>query len=177
EDILSSETDDSLWRVPVRVDTADHPEASAELVSERTGTIRVGVGRSGPGVWVKVNPEQTGFYRVKYDSEDLQRLIGPIQDGSLPAPDRLGIQSDAFALSRAGMISATDFLTIAEAYKNETSAPVCADLATNLGGVDVLLAENPSFRATRRSRDAFSSPSAPASDGTLAPAKGTWTRF
>ncbi|MCH8063786.1 MAG: M1 family metallopeptidase, partial [Chloroflexi bacterium] len=124
EDILSDETDDSLWRVPIRVDTADHPEASAELVSERTGTIKVGVGRSGPSVWVKVNPEQTGFYRVKYDSEDLQRLIGPIQDGSLPAPDRLGIQNDAYALSRAGMISATDFLTIAEAYKNETSALV-----------------------------------------------------
>ena len=68
--------------------------------------------------------------------------------------DRLGIQNDAFALSRAGIVPATDFLTIAEAYRSEDNAPVCADLSSNLGGLDNLLSDEDyygNFQAFSRS--------------------------
>ena len=71
----------------------------------------------------------------------MQRLVEPIRSKALTPIDRLGIQNDAFALSRAGIIPATDFLTIAEAYQNEDNAPVCADLSSNMGGLDNLLSD------------------------------------
>ena len=51
--------------------------------------------------WYKVNAGQTGFFRVNYTSEDWQRLAPAISGRELPATDRLGIQNDAYALSRA----------------------------------------------------------------------------
>ena len=52
--------------------------------------------------WFKVNPLQTGFFRVNYSPEDWERLLPVISSLELPATDRLGLQNDAYALSRAG---------------------------------------------------------------------------
>ena len=137
DDILSpGESDPALWRVPAGVRSGD--VTVTLLMDDREAATTLNVS-DGENAWVKVNPEQTGFYRVKYSPEDLQRLAGPIRTKQLSASDRLGVQSDAYALSRAGMIPATDFLTIAEAYKGEDNAPVCADLSSNMGGMDSLV--------------------------------------
>ncbi|MDA0770603.1 MAG: hypothetical protein BZY79_05690 [SAR202 cluster bacterium Casp-Chloro-G4] len=139
DDILSpGESDTALWRVPVGVTTNG---ASVSLLMDDRETSTTLETSDGEYAWVKVNPEQTGFFRVKYSPEDLQRLAEPIRTKELSASDRLGIQNDAYALSRAGMIPATDFLAIAEAYKNEDNAPVCSDLSSNMGGMDTLLWE------------------------------------
>ena len=63
----------------------------------------------------------------------------------MPAVDRLGIQSDTYALAKGGYLPATQFLAVAEAYKNETDASVCADLAANLRALDALLGNEPSY--------------------------------
>ena len=139
DDILSpGESDPALWRVPVGLKSA---HASASLLMDDRKTSSSLLASDGENAWVKVNPEQTGFFRVKYSPEDLQLLAGPIRTKELSASDRLGVQNDAYALSRAGMISATDFLAIAEAYKGEDNAPVCADLSSNMGGMDTLVWE------------------------------------
>ena len=49
-----------------------------------------------------MNPEQVGFYRVKYFSEDLERLRAPISEKALPPQDRLGIQNDCFRAEPRG---------------------------------------------------------------------------
>ena len=82
---------------------------------------------------------------MKYPPEELERLRKPIRNLDLAAPDRLGIQNDAYALARAGHIPASQFLDIAEAYVNETDATVCADLAANLGAIDMLLRDERSY--------------------------------
>ena len=46
----------------------------------------------------QLNPGQVGFYRVQYSSAMLERLLPAIRDNSLPPRDRLGLQSDLFAL-------------------------------------------------------------------------------
>ena len=48
--------------------------------------------------WVKVNPGTTGFYRVKYSSELLDKLLPAVRKMELPATDRLSLQNDLFAL-------------------------------------------------------------------------------
>lgn len=70
-----------------------------------------------------------------------------IQSAELPAPDRLGIQNDAYSLSRAGLLPVTQFLSLAAAYKNESDASVWGDLASNLRDIEGLLANEPSLRS------------------------------
>ena len=46
----------------------------------------------------QLNPGQVGFYRVQYSSAMLELLLPAIRDNTLPPRDRLGLQSDLFAL-------------------------------------------------------------------------------
>ena len=139
--LTGEEKDESIWRVPVGVIAADSDETSFTLMGERSATIRVPATER--PAWVKVNPEQTGFYRVNYGSNDLAALTGPIERLELTPSDRLGLQNDAYALARAGLVPVTQFLTVASAYRNEDIAPVASDLATNLAGLDSILADEP----------------------------------
>ena len=131
---------DTLWQVPISVRTASDADPVTTLMDVQQVSTRLQPTSYGsPAEWIKVNPMQTGFYRVKYSEQELAKLTPPIQDRVLPPSDRLGIQNDAYALARAGHIPATQFLAIAEAYTNETDASVCADLTASLGGLDMLL--------------------------------------
>ena len=142
ESILGGGDDDkSTWSVPVGAIADGANEAAFTLMEGRSATVRV-TSQSRPN-WVKINPEQTGFYRVNYQSDDLTALIGPIERRELSASDRLGIQSDAYALARAGLAPVTRFLTVAPGYRNEDTAPVASDLAVNLAGLDSILAGEP----------------------------------
>ena len=139
--VEDGEADETLWKAPIGVYTGNGADSAGTLMDSRMLAWDVPDSGADDDAWTKINPEQTGFYRVRYASGDLQRLVEPIRSKSLTPIDRLGIQNDAFALSRAGIIPATDFLTIAEAYQSEDNAPVCADLASNLGGLDNLLSD------------------------------------
>ena len=136
-----SAADETLWKMPIGVYTSDGGNSASRLMDTKLLAWDIPDESADDSTWTKLNPEQTGFYRVRYSSSDLQKLVEPIRSKSLTPIDRLGIQNDAFALSRAGIIPATDFLTIAEAYRNEDNAPVCADLSSNLGGLDNLLSD------------------------------------
>ncbi|MCH8310793.1 MAG: M1 family metallopeptidase, partial [Chloroflexi bacterium] len=155
EDILGrEEADDTLWHVPISVRTPSQGQSESILMEGPEATIRV-TPASGAitDEWVKVNPDQTAFYRVKYGSEELDRLTGPVETLALPPGDRLGLLNDAYALARAGHIPATQFLSMAEAYKNETDASVFGDLAFNLNSLDNLLSDEdfyPQFQAFAR---------------------------
>ena len=137
--LQDSAADETLWKVPIGVYTSNGEDSASRLMDSKLLAWDVPDSGAADDAWTKLNPEQTGFYRVRYSSTDLQRLVEPIRSKTLTPIDRLGIQNDAFALSRAGIIPATDFLTIAEAYRSEDNAPVCADLSSNLGGLDNLL--------------------------------------
>ena len=138
-----SGTGTEVWRVPVRV-THGGGEPTALLMDGRQARLPLGISDAAEGAaasWFKVNPDQTGFFRVNYQPEDWDKLVPAIQSLELPASDRLGIQNDAYSLSRAGMLPVTQFLALARAYGNETDASVWGDLSSNLRDVDVLLAD------------------------------------
>ena len=143
DSVLGEDTGDDeeqVWPVPLTV-AADGASVTAHLVSGATGTVDVATPTQPD--WFKVNPDQTGFYRVNYTDTDRERLAALVADRALPATDRLGIQNDAFALSRAGLLPVTRFLALAESYQDETDASVWSDLATNLREIESLISDEP----------------------------------
>ena len=132
-----SDSDNEVWRVPVSA-SQGREESTVTVMDGRQTQIDVPGSSDG---WVKLNPLQTGFFRVNYSTEDWQRLVPAIESLELHATDRLGVQNDAYALSRAGLLSVTQFLSLAQAYKNEDDASVWSDLASNLRDIEQLISD------------------------------------
>ena len=145
----NSEPDTEVWRVPIRASQGGQ-ESAVTVMEGRQAQLDVPGGDSG---WVKLNPLQTGFFRVNYSNEDWQRLVPAIESLELHATDRLGIQNDAYALSRAGLLPVIQFLSLAQAYKNEDDASVWSDLASNLRDIEQLIsneAVHPAYQGFAR---------------------------
>ncbi len=143
-----------VWRVPIQVSHAGSQQPASMLMDGRSLSLpmRNPAEATGPGTapasrpgWFKVNTQQTGFFRVNYQPGDWDRLVPAIESLELPAPDRLGIQNDAYSLSKAGLLPVTQFLSLARAYGNETDASVWGDLSSNLRDIEVLLAGESSY--------------------------------
>ena len=147
-----SEPEEMVWQVPVGVAQSGNGEGQILVMDSPQARLRLDRPAGADG-WFKVNPLQTGFFRVNYSEADWQRLIPAISALTLPATDRLGIQNDAYALSKAGLLPVTQFLALAEAYKNEDDASVWSDLASNLRDIELLVADEPyheNFRSFAR---------------------------
>ena len=137
------EEDPTLWKVPVSVAQQGMAGGPAFLMEERDLRMPLPKADAGPRNWIKVNTGQTGFYRVDYPAEDWEKLRNAVLALELPTIDRLGLQSDAYALARAGFTSATLFLSLVEAYEKETDATVWGNVSANLNGFETLLLDEP----------------------------------
>ncbi|ESO88043.1 hypothetical protein LOTGIDRAFT_204438 [Lottia gigantea] len=137
--------DKSLWMVPVSICTSNSPAKPVQTVVLKEASSTITLNNIKPEDWIKVNSGSVGVYRVQYSSEALDRLIPAIKDKTLPPRDRLGLESDLFALARAGMISTVDVLKVAQAYINEDNYTVWSDLSTNLSSIAILLQYTDSY--------------------------------
>ncbi len=155
EDILGQkDRGGTLWRVPAKVSIAGVNKAASVLMNGPTATVTVESTTS--PAWIKVNPSHTGFYRVNYQRDDWDRLAQAIEGGEMSADDRLGLQNDAYALSRAGLLPVSRFFEFVRVYSHETDASVCADLAVNLASADTLLNSEPYYTSFQGfARDIF----------------------
>ena len=135
------EPNPEVWQVPVSISAPG--AASSSAVMESKEAVLTVPSASPASDWYKVNADQTGFFRVNYAGDDWQRLAPAISRQELPATDRLGIQNDAYALSRSGLLPVTQFLELAGSYSGETDASVWSDLASNLRDIEQLIAGEP----------------------------------
>ncbi len=132
--------DETLWQVPLRVLRSGASQPTALMMTGHKLRLPLGaVGKGEASDWVKVNAGQSGFYRVVYSEEEWKRLASAVKALDLAAEDRLGLQSDAYALTRAGFIPATLYLSVTEAYGNEVDANVLRVLATNLRSFEMAI--------------------------------------
>jgi puromycin-sensitive aminopeptidase len=92
-----------------------------------------------------VNAGQSGFYRVNYPPEEWERLQRAVEAGELGPEDRIGLQNDAHALTRAGYLPATRLLELTSAYRNEDDASGWRIIADSLHDVETLIADEPYF--------------------------------
>ncbi|KAF8035976.1 hypothetical protein BT93_C1868 [Corymbia citriodora subsp. variegata] len=124
--LLSDSHGDGQWIVPIIYCCGSYDEYRNVLLETKSTSIDL----EERGAWIKVNVDQTGFYRVKYD-EDLQaELRYAIDNKMLTATDRFGILDDSFALCMARQQSLTSLLTLMAAYREELDCTVLSNLIT-----------------------------------------------
>ncbi|KAK2997205.1 hypothetical protein RJ639_026490, partial [Escallonia herrerae] len=169
--LLSGSPGDGQWIVPITLccgsydarrnfllqtksEALDIMEASG--CSDSQGSL-MEAGKGKPNSWVKINVDQTGFYRVKYDEELSARLRYAIESKCLSATDRYGdfdfllvlllfilysrvnllitkfisstgILDDSYALCMGCQQSLTSLLTLFSAYREEVDYTVLSNL-------------------------------------------------
>ncbi|XP_042961128.1 aminopeptidase M1-like isoform X2 [Carya illinoinensis] len=84
--------------------------------------------RDAASAWIKINVDQTGFYRVKYDEDLAVKLRYAIENKYLSPTDRFGILDDSFALCMARQQSLSSLLTLMGAYRGEPEYIVLSNL-------------------------------------------------
>ncbi|CAJ2643796.1 unnamed protein product [Trifolium pratense] len=80
--------------------------------------------------WIKLNVDQAGFYRVKYDELLTAKLRYAVEKRLLSPSDRFGILDDSYALSMAGKESLTSLINLMGAYREEDDYTVLSNLIT-----------------------------------------------
>jgi puromycin-sensitive aminopeptidase len=147
--------DPALWRIPVGIKSAGASQPFFTMLERREDTVRLpDKTPAGDGAaWITVNAGRTGFFRVNYSAGMWERFRPAVESKALPTADRLSLAADAFALMRAGILPATRFLSLAQAYAQEREYPVWSDLLGSLGWMANLLAGEacePQFKALAR---------------------------
>lgn len=139
--------DTTRWYVPFSLITDRGINSYPILTKEKTKILKP------ESFWLKVNPNESGLYRVSYSMKLLERLELPIKEGRLGAIDRLGIVRDLFSLLEAGTTPSKQVLTMISLYRDETDYNVWIEILTGLRHLANLLSGSPSeekFRAFGR---------------------------
>ncbi|KAL5559481.1 hypothetical protein UlMin_035692 [Ulmus minor] len=127
---------DRQWIVPMTLCFGSYDICKNFLLQTKSDTLDINEllgqknSQSTFSNWIKLNADQTGFYRVKYDAELAARLKTAIEKKQLSATDRFGILDDSFALCIAQQQSLNSLLTLMTAYKEELDYTVLSNLIT-----------------------------------------------
>lgn len=147
---------DGQWIVPITLCCGSYDARHNFLLKERSATLDIkeflGCSIAKQGLmetrgnvecsWIKLNVDQTGFYRVKYDEHLASMLRCAIERTYLSATDRFGILDDCYALCMARHQSLTTLITLMGAYREEFDYTVLSNLI------------NISYKVTRITADA-----------------------
>lgn len=115
-----------LWMIPLSVKMRER--FVRKLMTKKSD----GFSLDKPGDWFKVNFEENGFYRVKYDRRALEMLTDLVESGKLGHLDRWGLANDMFALTVAGEVGVRYYLSFLGAYDDEDDYLVVDEVASDL---------------------------------------------
>lgn len=132
--LARGEEEDFVWTLSIDVATSDG-DVHALVVDQARTEVFVPL-RTATAWWLKLNHGQAGFYRVAYRGAYLLgRLRAPLEQGLLPAIDRMGLVDDLFALARADMVPTEQVLAQLSAFEAEADLTVWSKLAAGLEGL------------------------------------------
>ncbi|GLT75954.1 hypothetical protein SLA2020_476430 [Shorea laevis] len=128
--LSSGSSGDGQWIVPITLCCGSYDKRKNFLLQTKSETLtKESLGCSIDACsWIKLNVDQTGFYRVKYDEELAAKLRHAIENKHLTATDRFGILDDTFALCMARQLSLTSLLALMGAYREEPDYTVLSNL-------------------------------------------------
>lgn len=116
--------DNQLWPIPVSMKLGQK-NAESILVTAKTANVPAGAG-------VKLNVNETGFYRVRYTPEMLKALSKQIEKKELSVIDRWGVISNAWSLAESGDLPVEAVLELCLSYRKETDFTVFSEMLSGL---------------------------------------------
>ncbi|MCD9639830.1 AP-1 complex subunit mu-1-Iike [Datura stramonium] len=130
--LLSGSHGNGQWIVPLALCCGSYEACKSFLMQEKSEALDVkdllGSSSSKGIPWIKVNVDQTGFYRVKYDDELSARLRYAIESKCLSTNDKYGILDDSYALSMACHQSLSSLLSLMASFREELDYVVLSNL-------------------------------------------------
>ncbi|KAL3013375.1 hypothetical protein AAZX31_06G049800 [Glycine max] len=122
------------WIVPITLCFGSYDVCKSFLLQSKSETheVKEFLGSTDKGVncWIKLNVDQAGFYRVKYDELLAARLRYAVEKQLLSASDRFGILDDSFALCMACQESLPSLINLMGSYREEVDYTVLSNLIT-----------------------------------------------
>jgi puromycin-sensitive aminopeptidase len=132
-----------LWIVPITSCCGSYDAQKKFLLKGKTDKVHIDLtasqnagGEKGENCWIKLNVDQTGFYRVKYDDELAAGLEKAIKANKLSLMDKIGIVEDSYSLSVARKQTLTSLLRLLNAYRNESDYTVLSHVTSVCLGID-----------------------------------------
>ncbi|MBU6328553.1 MAG: M1 family metallopeptidase [Acidobacteria bacterium] len=132
------EDDRSRWMVPIMLSQRTMPDGVLTVEKVLLDGPSIDIELVEPALWVLVNTEGTGFYRVDYAPQLRAALVAHAQSDLSPI-ERYGLIDDAWAGVLAGRITAHDFLVTVDAFATETDLSVWQRIIASLTALDRLL--------------------------------------
>jgi puromycin-sensitive aminopeptidase len=143
--LLSGSHGEGQWIVPITLCCGSYDARKSFLLQSKNETLEVkeflGNSTSLGRAWIKVNVDQTGFFRVKYDEDLSARLRDAIERKSLSTNDKYGILDDYYSLSMACQQSLTSLLALMGAYREELDYTVLSNLISVASKVARIVAD------------------------------------
>ncbi len=94
-----------------------------------------------PAAGTYLNADDRGYYRSNYDPATLHTII-TTAEAKLNAPERIGLVSDRWALTRAGQGTVADYLSLVEALRGDTNADVLSQALSAVGTIRERVADD-----------------------------------
>jgi puromycin-sensitive aminopeptidase len=157
--------DNTLWDVFLNFCTSDDPSAIKRLVtwdaktasfkSSKAPTTPLAAGDAinrqihvpaGPKGWIKLNPNQAGFYLVNYSPALGKRFETPVKEQLFGALDRVSFLNSVFTFARAGVLDLPVALDFTCAYVDESASLCWKEISRDMGYYSSQFREEPFYR-------------------------------
>lgn len=117
------------WHVPIVTNIG-----GAHTILLHNEPLRI---KEGTGGELNLNIGQTGFYRISYDNNLLNRAIKSIESSNADSRAVFGLENDVFYLLRAGMVDLKDYLKLVKAIPFN-SYPAVSNAMDNVSRLESL---------------------------------------
>ncbi|ULA65409.1 MAG: Aminopeptidase [Nitrospira sp.] len=149
--LASSESTEQRWQIPVplRITAAGATEHRRLLLTDRE--MRVSLPQGVQDLFA--NEAGHGFYRVRYDSSLLQRIVMAGVDRLAPS-ERFNLVSDVWATTVSGLTPLSDYLQLTSHFTGERDKNVWAVLLDSFSFLNRIIADEdrPALEALVRAR-------------------------
>jgi len=119
------------WMIPLVIKVDGSEKLITDILDDSQKVIKLDQKPD----WVKINLGRSGFYRIKYDENQLNVLKSLVSSKKLDPVDRWGIESDLQRLSIHGQTDISKVLEFLKAYSNEDNYTVLSDIFGNLAHI------------------------------------------
>ncbi len=139
------------WEIPIAYRDAQPgatTPASVFLLGKKSATLPNVL----PSQNVKLNASDVGYFRVRYDAADFDKLLSVV--AQLPEADKVNLVNDTWALVEADRGAISDYFKLVEALREENSLALWEQITATLSYLDSLYLgsnERPVFQAYGRS--------------------------